>query len=121
MANGIRIGGPREFNKVRSSVKVPEFDKHLKKVEVHIGRNVVEIRIKMYFFFHIRLFDGVCFQYPQALVSFLFSERSDFFSWFDSSIPSVMCCLSLFKISKAHFFNAKFHPYIFTIYPHNLY
>ena len=32
---------------VRSSVKVPEFDKHLKKVGEHIGRNVVEITIKM--------------------------------------------------------------------------
>ena len=31
----------------RSSVKVPEFDKHLKKVGGHIGRNVVEITIKM--------------------------------------------------------------------------
>ena len=28
---------------VRSSVKVPEFDKHLKKTGGHIGRNVVEI------------------------------------------------------------------------------
>ena len=27
---------------VQSSVKVPEFDKHLKKAEGHIGRNVVE-------------------------------------------------------------------------------
>ena len=32
---------------VRTSVKVPEFDKHLKKVGVHIARNVVEITIKM--------------------------------------------------------------------------
>ena len=32
---------------VRSSVKVPEFDKHLKKTGGHIGRNVVEITIKM--------------------------------------------------------------------------
>ena len=31
---------------VRSSVNVPEFDKHLKKVGGHIGRNVVEITIK---------------------------------------------------------------------------
>ena len=31
---------------VRSSVKVPEFDKQLKKVGGHIGRNVVEIPIK---------------------------------------------------------------------------
>ena len=32
---------------VRSSVKVPEFDKHLKKAGGHIGRNVEEIIIKM--------------------------------------------------------------------------
>ena len=32
---------------VRSSVKVPEFGKHLKKVGGHISRNVVEITIKM--------------------------------------------------------------------------
>ena len=32
---------------VRSSVKVPEFDKHLKKTGGHIDRNVVEIIIKM--------------------------------------------------------------------------
>ena len=32
---------------VHSSVKVPEFDKHLKKAGGHISRNVVEITIKM--------------------------------------------------------------------------
>ena len=32
---------------VRSSVQIPEFEKHLKKAGVHIGRNVVEITIKM--------------------------------------------------------------------------
>ena len=32
---------------VRSSVKVPKFDKNLKKARGHIGRNVVEITIKM--------------------------------------------------------------------------
>ena len=32
---------------IRSSVKVPEFDKHLKKARGHIGRSVVEITIKM--------------------------------------------------------------------------
>ena len=32
---------------VRSSAKVPEFEKHLKKSGGHIGQNVVEIRIKM--------------------------------------------------------------------------
>ena len=30
---------------IRSSVKVPEFDKHLKKAEGHIGWNIVEITI----------------------------------------------------------------------------
>ena len=32
---------------VRSSVKVPEFDKQLKKAGGHLGRNIVEITIKM--------------------------------------------------------------------------
>ena len=32
---------------VRSSMKVPEFDKHPKKAGGHIGRNVVEITMKM--------------------------------------------------------------------------
>ena len=32
---------------VQSSVKVPEFDKHLKKAGGHISQNVVEITIKM--------------------------------------------------------------------------
>ena len=32
---------------VGSSVKVPEFDKHLKKAGGHIGQNIVEITIKM--------------------------------------------------------------------------
>ena len=49
MANGIRTDDPRGFNKdiVRSSVYVPESDKHMKKAEGHIDRNVVEITIKM--------------------------------------------------------------------------
>ena len=49
MANGIRTGDPVDSIKdvVRSSVKVPGFDKHLKKAGGHIDRNVVEITIKM--------------------------------------------------------------------------
>ena len=34
-------------NIVQSSVKVPKFDKHLKKARGHIGQNVVEITIKI--------------------------------------------------------------------------
>ena len=47
--NGIRTGDPVDSIKdaVWSSVKVPEFDKHLKKAGGHIGWNVVEITIKM--------------------------------------------------------------------------
>ena len=33
----------------------------------------------LFFFSHLHLFDGVRFQYSHVLVSFLFSERSDFF------------------------------------------
>ena len=49
MANGIRTGDPCGFSKGCSlkSVKVPEFDKHLKKAGGHIGQNDVEITIKM--------------------------------------------------------------------------
>ena len=49
MANGIRTGDPVDWIKdvVQSSVKVPELDKHLKKVGGHIGRNIVEITVKM--------------------------------------------------------------------------
>ena len=48
MANGVRRGDLRGFSKdvVRSYVKVPELDKHLKKAGRHIDRNVVEITIK---------------------------------------------------------------------------
>ena len=49
MANGIRKGDPIDSIKdvVQSSVLVPKFDKHLKKVGGHISRNIVEITIKM--------------------------------------------------------------------------
>ena len=49
MANGIRTDDPVDSIKdvVLSSVKVPEFDKHLRKAGGHIGRNVVEITIEM--------------------------------------------------------------------------
>ena len=49
MANGIRLGDPVVSIKdvVRSSMKVPVYDKHLKKAGGHIGRNVEEITIKM--------------------------------------------------------------------------
>ncbi len=49
MAYGIRTGDPVDSIKdiVQSSVKVPTFDKHLKKAGGHIGQNVEEITIKM--------------------------------------------------------------------------
>ena len=47
------------------------------------------------FFFHLRLFNSVHFQYSQVLVSFL--------CWFGSSIPCVICCFVQLIISMAHF------------------
>ena len=48
MANGIRTMNVNSIKDViRCSVKVPEFNKHLKKAGGHIGQNVVEITIKM--------------------------------------------------------------------------
>ena len=49
MANRIRRSDPRGFNKGRRSKfrEVPRFDKHLKKAGGHIGRNVMEITIKI--------------------------------------------------------------------------
>ena len=49
MANGIEQVTPTDSIKdeVRISLKVPKFDKQLKKAEDHIEQNVVEITIKM--------------------------------------------------------------------------
>ena len=55
------------------------------------------------FLFHLRLFDGVRFQYYQIFIRFLFFERPDF-SWFGCSISSVMSHFPLFVISMVHFF-----------------
>ena len=63
----------------------------------------------IFFFFHLRFFDGVSFQYFQIFVSFLFSELSDFSS-FGSCIRSVICCFPLLPISKAHFTLSNFIP-----------
>ena len=40
------VKGFRTIVYCRSSVKVPKFDKHLKKAGGHIGRNIVEITMK---------------------------------------------------------------------------
>ena len=55
-----------------------------------------------HFFFHTRLFDGVRFQFFPPNCALLFSECSDF-SWFDCSLPCVICRFLLFVISVAHF------------------
>ena len=56
---------------VRSSVKVPEFDKHLNKVGRHIGRNVVEITIKM----------KTIVRKPSMIKRELLRSLSDEYSW----------------------------------------
>ena len=64
-------------------------------------------------FFHLRLFVSVHFQYSQRLVTFFFSERSDFsFRYFS---------FSTFHYEHGTFFNAKFHSYILIVYSYCLY
>ena len=55
-----------------------------------------------YFFYHLRLFDSVRFQYSQLLEIFLFFISSNF-SCFSSAIISVICLFSLFIMRMPHF------------------
>ena len=51
------------------------FDEISATEELSQSSKVIVLKI----FFHVRLVDGVCFQYSKVLVIFLFSQRSDFF------------------------------------------
>ena len=46
-----------------------------------VSRNVILLRYSLliFFFFLLHLFDGICIQYSQVLVIFLFSEQTGFF------------------------------------------
>ena len=74
MVNGIRTGDPVDSIKdvVRSSGKVPEFDKHLKKAGGHIGRNVGEITIKMKTIVRKSLMIEKKKAFPNILIIFFF-------------------------------------------------
>ena len=50
-----------------------------------------------------------------------FSSSVLILSWFGSSIPSVTCRFPLFMTSMAHFFCAKFHNYVLTVYSNCVY
>ena len=63
---------------VQSSVKVPEFDKHLKKAGGHIGGNVVEITIKMKTIVRKPL--GFKLKYPPPMEGKRFINERRFFS-----------------------------------------
>ena len=69
--------------------------------------------------FSHHLYDGISFQHSQIFVCFLF-PCAQFFSWFGSSIPSVMCCFPLFLTSMAHFSMSNSIPmfwlYLLTVY-----
>ena len=76
--------------------------------------------LEINFFFNFHLFDAIHSQYPNVLVSFLFSERSDFvLIWLFNSFRDLS--FSTFHYLHGTFINAKFHPYIVTLYPHCLY
>ena len=71
------------------------------------------------FFFHLHLFDGVCFQFSLVFVGFLFSKHSNF-SWFISSIPSIMCHFPCLVIRMKYFSITNSNP-VLTVYFHSLY
>ena len=62
------------------------------------------------------MFDGVHFQYIQVYLSFLFSERSDFFLiWLFYSFSQLS--LSTFHYKRGTFFFAKFHSHRHCLLP----
>ena len=60
---------------------------------------LVLLRYPFLFLFHLGIFDGVSFQYSQAFASFLSSNSFDFFSWFGSSIPSIIYRFPLYILA----------------------
>ena len=62
------------------------------------------------FFLHLYFFNGICFQYHQLLVIFLFFERSD--SFLICQFYS-FCC---FSFVASHYFHVKFHSNILNLY-----
>ena len=71
------------------------------------------------FFFHLRMFDGVRFQYS-SICEFHFLQAFWFLLDF---VVLFLPPFVVFRFSLLHdiFFYAKFHPYVFTIYSHCLY
>ena len=56
------------------------------------------------FFFHLNLFDGVSFQYFQEVVIFFSEcETRQIFSWFSSSLHSIVSLFPFFIMSMVHF------------------
>ena len=73
-----------------------------------VSRNFqVHLRYSFYFFFHIHLFNAICFQYSFLFVSFHFSKRSDFLVDLIVLILTLFVFLSTSPESMAHFFMGK--------------
>ena len=72
--------------------------------------------VLLIFFFHLLLFDDVCFQYSQVI---LLLSKSCFFS--DLAVLFFPLFLfSRFSCSHSSFLNTKFHPYYLDIHYNNL-
>ena len=84
---------------VRSSMKVPEFNKHLKKVGGHIGRNVVEIAIKM----------KTVVLKPLMIKIILLFNSFFFFRFFQS----VIFFLLIFGLISIILFEQNYHRFVF--------
>ena len=71
------------------------------------------------FFFPLRLFDGVCFQYFQVHVIFLFPKRSDSLIWQLYSFRYLS--FVIFHYEYGIFYYGKFHSNILVVYSYCLY
>ena len=67
---------------------------------------LVRLSYFLNFFFQLRLFDDVRFQYSKVLVIVPFFPSVLILSWFGSSVFSVICLFLFITISISHFFMA---------------
>ena len=100
---------PKYLKKRKTQVLI-SFDE-ISTAEVDFGKfsRSSEVLFSFSFFFCLRLFDGICFQYSQILVIFLFSQCSGSFLFWQFYFFH-FCLLPLFIKSMAYFSKPNYIP-----------